>query len=857
MERMGKRCVTYLRVSTEMQVDGYSLAGQRTCLNRFCKREEMHIVKTYEDAGKSGKTIEGRPAFQQMINDIKSGLKVDYVVVYKLSRFGRNAADVLNSLELIQDFDVNLICVEEGIDSSQASGRLLISVLSAVAQIERENIVEQTMNGRREKARQGLWNGGMAPYGYKLEEGKLVIKEDEAKIVKYIFDKYINSDISMAGIARELNNQAITKEIYGNRLTNWWNPSGIRKIISNPTYIGKIEWGHRKMQKIHGTKLLKRVYTDTDIINSSGKHDSIIDEDTFIKAQDKRENYLKKANLLDRNYKIHLLSGLLKCPVCGNNMVAAYSKKIFVDGTNELKEYYKCGHNKSSIQDRCNHSTYYDGEALEYYVRKALANVVSNETIVQGIKQKMSVMSNGNIDDEYANYEKQIKVVETTKLNLEHQIDFELSFEDPNYQEKYDSLNKRLNDVSDKYYDMLDKLEDLKLKKQSLDNDKIKLDNIFEMLKSFDTFYDALNREERKEIYNALIDRIEVQLKDNEHPDIQLKSITFKFPIYSDHFINKKIQEDMNLNLFASISNKEDCNYVKETLFIGNCPGELYLEKYDKELGISKERTIQNGINQDVIKYVKDNYALNVNGQNIRFVRRSLGLHVRTMNKSEYVNAYFIPDIDKYNAIVEALKYFNKIPSDILTNLDQLTTKAKEQIELMKFKQNGLKFLNKKYKVILDYLKEHTDYKIDANNVLAIKSLLGFDEVVELASGQKIINKIPSYDKAVVILDALLELNIIQGDKHELSDRLQELYNTKVMHVNKKGKPNNQDIIDYVKIMYGLNVNNAMISYVRKDKGIQMKRNDSRTVTKNKVNRIPKETHYKAIIEAMEHFNMI
>lgn len=227
------------------------------------------------------------------------------------------------------------------------------------------------------------------------------------------------------------------------------------------------------------------------------------------------------------------------------------------------------------------------------------------------------------------------------------------------------------------------------------------------------------------------------------------------------------------------------------------------------------------------------------------------------MNKSEYVNAYFIPDIDKYNAIVEALKYFNKIPSDILTNLDQLTTKAKEQIEIMKFKQNGLKFLNKKYKVILDYLKEHTDYKIDANNVLAVKSLLGFDEVVELASGQKIINKIPSYDKAVVILDALLELNIIQGDKQELHNKLQELYSTKVMQVNKKGKPNNQDIIDYVKIMYGLNVNNAMISYVRKDKGIQKKRNDSRTVTKNEVNRIPKEKHYKAIVEAMEHFNMI
>ena len=71
-------------------------------------------------------------------------------------------------MQLMQDFGVNLICVEDGIDSSKDSGKLVISVLSAVAEIERENIIEQTMNGRREKARQGGWNGGFAPYGYYL-----------------------------------------------------------------------------------------------------------------------------------------------------------------------------------------------------------------------------------------------------------------------------------------------------------------------------------------------------------------------------------------------------------------------------------------------------------------------------------------------------------------------------------------------------------------------------------------------------------------------------------------------------------------------------------------------------------------
>lgn len=85
-----------------MQVNGFSLDGQKNSLTRFADREEIEIVDINEDAGKSGKSIEGRPAFKQMLNDIENGLGIDYVLVYKLSRFGRNAADILNSLEHIQ-----------------------------------------------------------------------------------------------------------------------------------------------------------------------------------------------------------------------------------------------------------------------------------------------------------------------------------------------------------------------------------------------------------------------------------------------------------------------------------------------------------------------------------------------------------------------------------------------------------------------------------------------------------------------------------------------------------------------------------------------------------------------------------
>ena len=200
------RCYVYIRVSTTMQVDGYSLDAQRDKLRKYAEYQNMEIVQEFADEGKSGKSVEGRPEFQRMLDNIESGTDdVQFVLVFKLSRFGRNAADVLNSLQRMQDFGVNLNCVEDGIDSSKDSGKLMISVLSAVAEIERENILVQTMEGRKQKAREGKWNGGFAPYGYKLVNGELQIAEDEAEVIRLIYDKFIHTNIGMSAIASWLN----------------------------------------------------------------------------------------------------------------------------------------------------------------------------------------------------------------------------------------------------------------------------------------------------------------------------------------------------------------------------------------------------------------------------------------------------------------------------------------------------------------------------------------------------------------------------------------------------------------------------------------------------------------------------
>jgi site-specific DNA recombinase len=145
--KMKKKCYLYTRVSTAAQIEGYSLEAQTEKLRGYAAYRELEIAGEYCDAGKSGKSIKGRPAFQQMLDDIVSEEDgISFVLVFKLSRFGRNAADVLKSMQLLTDYGVDLVCVEDAIDSSTQGGRLTMAILSAVAEIEKENITVQFLS---------------------------------------------------------------------------------------------------------------------------------------------------------------------------------------------------------------------------------------------------------------------------------------------------------------------------------------------------------------------------------------------------------------------------------------------------------------------------------------------------------------------------------------------------------------------------------------------------------------------------------------------------------------------------------------------------------------------------------------
>ena len=366
----------YTRVSTTMQIDGYSLDAQKTKMKAFCDYNEYEIAGEYEDAGKFGKSIEGRVSFNQMMEDIKSGKDgVSYVLVFKLSRFGRNAADVLATLQVMQDFGVNLICVEDGIDSSKDVGKLMISVLSAVAEIERENIRVQTMEGRMQKAREGKWNGGFAPYGYSLIDGKLEVNEEEAVAIRMIFDQYVNTDLGANGIAKYLENHGIHKIARQNGKNPLFDAALIRRIIQNPVYSGKISYGRRRTEKVHGTRNEYRQVKKDDYLLVDGLHEALVSEEVWEQAQVKVAAQAKKYEKVnrDKREKIHLLSGILKCPVCGAGMYGNKSIKKRKDGSN-YKDfyYYGCKHRNMTRGHKCDYKKQVHEEMLDASVAEEL-----------------------------------------------------------------------------------------------------------------------------------------------------------------------------------------------------------------------------------------------------------------------------------------------------------------------------------------------------------------------------------------------------------------------------------------------------------------------------------------------------
>ena len=589
----------YTRVSTVMQIDGYSLEAQKNKMKNYAEFNDFKIAGEYEDAGKSGKSIEGRMGFNQMIEDIKSG-------------------------------------------------KLLISVLSAVAEIERENIIEQTMNGRREKARQGGWNGGFAPYGYYLKDNQLLIEETEAEAIRIIFDKFANSDIGLGGVAKYLNLQGIKKIPRQNGTLETWSSHFIRLILDNPVYCGKIAYGRRTREKVKGTKNeYKQVHAE-DYILEDGQHEGIISEKLWQKVHAKRmATGIKQPSKIGKD-RSHLLTGILKCPLCGSLMYTNKHAWTNKDGTYKEVYYYICGRNKQERGHHCDYKASLRKTDIEPLVIEAIKELVSDKYFAKEIEKRIGVQTDTTaIDKELANYESKLKEVDLNKARLEREID-NLPIDARFRERKIHDMTLRLDALYDTIVELEERIEDAKLRKSSIEMETITLDNIYKLMLNFGKLYDIISDEEKKSLITYLIK--EIQIYPNGESEQPLKSIEFNFPIYRDgQEVRRLLWEKGNtVETVVKLSLKKDTPKIEVTM------------EPEEESNYTPE---EKATYPKIKEYVKNKYGVNVHTSYIAQVKRMCGLDmVENYNKSKKEN----PEVkqcpqEKVEYIKDALRYFNEI----------------------------------------------------------------------------------------------------------------------------------------------------------------------------------------------------
>ena len=667
---MKKKCYIYIRVSTAMQVDGYSLEAQKERLIKFAEFQDMEVVREYCDAGKSGKSITGRPEFQRMLQDVSEERDgVAFILVFKLSRFGRNAADVLNSLQFIQDYGVNLVCVEDGIDSSKDSGKLTITVLSAVAEIERENILVQTMEGRKQKAREGKWNGGQAPFGYDLDSrnSTLVVNEEEAEIVRIIYDKFVHTDMGADVICNYLNQRGYTKKKVRGHELNYFARGLIMKILDNPVYTGKIAYGKNVTEKVKGTRdEYRRVKTD-DYLLADGLHEAIVDEETWEAAREKRKRTgvrFVKTHSLEHE---HILTGLIRCPLCGGGM----------SGTVQRRQNKKTGEYKDTFYYRCHHRKKVDGKICDYkpmlnqkmfnaeveeFIRYMVAGDEFRKFVQEKLEEKVDVSA---LETEREQLQKQLKQVQGSKLKLIQMLD-RLDTGDKHYTRKYQDMQDRLDNMYDKVAEFEEAMKDIDAKIGASYGKEITGKKLYEFLLDFDILYDKMTDMEKKEFMNTFIEKIELKnetVNNGTGQGSRIEHIDLAFPVYYGDCKGTRIRmpEENTVETVVLLSHKKPDGHINVKVEFGEGEGKVPLDNIAKraESYKPKERVTYKMIKE----YIEAKYGFKVHTAYIAEVKRDLGLPMydapNAVEELKQPRKHSTPE--KVEAIKDALKHFEVI----------------------------------------------------------------------------------------------------------------------------------------------------------------------------------------------------
>lgn len=223
----------YIRVSTEEQAkQGISLRAQEEALKNYASALGYEILKIYKDEGKSAKDIKGRPEMRALLEDAQNH-KFQAIFIYKLDRFSRSLRDLIETIAKLKEWNIDFISMQDKIETTSASGKLMFHIISAFAEFERNVTGERTKFAMDKQARDGN-PITRAPWGYKIE-GKKLVPTEHSYQVQEVFQDFLNQNISLTQLAKK----------YG------FSVNGLKKILTNQAYLGKTKFAGEMHQGVH------------------------------------------------------------------------------------------------------------------------------------------------------------------------------------------------------------------------------------------------------------------------------------------------------------------------------------------------------------------------------------------------------------------------------------------------------------------------------------------------------------------------------------------------------------------------------------------------------------------------------
>lgn len=389
------RCAIYTRKSTEegLNMEFNSLDAQREAAEAFInsQRHEGWLVlpEQYDDGGFSGGNME-RPALQRLLADVEAK-KVDAIVVYKVDRLSRSLLDFSRIMETLDRHGCSFVSVTQQFNTTHSMGRLTLNILLSFAQFEREIISERTRDKMSAARRKGKWVGGSMILGYDLDPQvrKLVINEEEARLVREIFSLY-HERRSILATVEELNRQSVPRKTWVAKSGKTagggpWTTSNLSLLLTNLAYLGKVDY----QGKIY-----------------DGEHAPIIDMETWGVTQSLIQRNAQKGGGIRRTKFSGLLKGLLKCGSCGCSMIHTYTCK----GTTRYR-YYVCLKSTKQGAKVCSTRSI-PAKEIEDFVVGQIATIGQSPELIQKVEETACAQQESRmakLEAEKANLEKALR----------------------------------------------------------------------------------------------------------------------------------------------------------------------------------------------------------------------------------------------------------------------------------------------------------------------------------------------------------------------------------------------------------------------------------------------------------------